>query len=75
MRPLLQTEATECVLASMAMVAQYHGHQVDRNGMRQRFGLSLKGAGLHDLMNMADELGFKHAFQIMLNPEQPGSGR
>ena len=58
MLPLFQTEATECGLASMAMVAQFHGHKVDLNGMRQRFGVSLKGAGLRDLMNMADELGF-----------------
>lgn len=58
MRPILQTEATECGLASIAMLARHHGHKVDLNGMRQRFGLSLKGAGLRDLMNMADELGF-----------------
>ena len=58
MRPLLQTEATECGLASMAMVAQFHGHKVDLNGMRQRFGLSLRGASLRDLMKMAEELGF-----------------
>ena len=58
MRPLLQTEATERGLASMAMVAQFHGHKVDLNGMRQRFGLSLRGARLRDLMKMADELGF-----------------
>ena len=58
MKPIIQAEAAECGLASMAMVAQYHGHKIDLNSMRQRFGLSLKGAGLRDLMNMADELGF-----------------
>ena len=58
MRPVLQTEATECGLASMVMVAQFHGHKIDLNAMRQRFGLSLKGAGLRDLINMADELKY-----------------
>ena len=68
MRPVLQTEATECGLASMVMVAQYHGHKIDLNVMRQRFGLSLKGAGLRDLMNMADELGFSTR-ALRLEPE------
>lgn len=69
MRPVLQTEAAECGLASMAMVAQFHGHKVDLNGMRQRFGVSLKGAGLRDLMNMADELGFGTR-ALRLEPER-----
>lgn len=68
MRTVLQTEATECGLASMTMVAQFHGHRLDLNAMRQRFGLSLKGAGLRDLMNMADELGFG-ARALRLEPE------
>ena len=51
-----QAEATECGLASMTMVAAYHGHKVDLNGLRQRFAVSLKGATLRDLMKMADEL-------------------
>ena len=58
MRPFLQTEATECGLASMAMVARLHRHKVDRNGKRQRFGLSLRGASLRDLTKMVEELGF-----------------
>lgn len=68
MKPIIQAEATECGLASMAMVAQHHGHKVDLGGMRQRFGLSLKGAGLRDLMNMADELGFGSR-AVRLEPE------
>ncbi len=51
-----QAEATECGLASIAMVAAFHGHKVDLNGLRQRFSVSLKGATLRDLMNMADDL-------------------
>ena len=53
----------------MAMAARYHGRMVDLSGAHQRFFLSLKAAGLHDLMNMADELGFgARAFGL-----EPGS--
>jgi len=47
----LQSEAAECGLASLAMVAQHHGHKIDLNAMRQRFGSSLKGSRLRDLMS------------------------
>ena len=40
----------------MAMVAQHYGHKIDLNAMRQRFGSSLKGARLHDIMEMAEQL-------------------
>ena len=51
-------EAAECGLACMAMVAKYHGHDVDLNGLRQRFSLSIAGATLRSLMTMAEQLGF-----------------
>jgi len=60
-RPLpmmLQTEATECGLACLAMVASYHGHDVDLAGLRRRFSTSLKGATLAQVMAMAGQLGF-----------------
>ena len=38
------------------MVAQHHGHKIDLNTMRQRFGSSLKGASLRDLMKIAEQL-------------------
>ncbi len=53
---IYQTEAMECGLASMAMVAKYHGHKIDLNGLRQRFPVSLKGATLTQLINMANQL-------------------
>ena len=34
---MLASEAAECGLACIAMVARYHGHDVDLNGLRQRF--------------------------------------
>ncbi len=56
MKLVLQTEATECGLASLAMVARHHGHKTDLNAMRQRFGASLMGARLRDLMKIAEQL-------------------
>lgn len=53
-----QTEAAECGLACLAMVANHHGARFDLSGLRQRFSVSLKGATLKDLMRMADELSF-----------------
>ena len=42
----------------MAMISRYHGHDVDLNGLRQRFALSLAGATLSSIMGIADQLGF-----------------
>lgn len=53
-----QTEATECGLACLAMIANYHGHDLDLNALRQRVSVSLKGARLKSLMQMAGDLGF-----------------
>jgi ATP-binding cassette subfamily B protein RaxB len=56
--PVIQgAEAAECGLACMAMIAQYHGHDVDLNGLRQRFTLSMSGATLRSIMGFADSLG------------------
>ena len=41
---LLQTEAAECGLACLAMVAAHHGLHTDLPTLRRRFALSLKGA-------------------------------
>jgi ATP-binding cassette, subfamily B, bacterial CvaB/MchF/RaxB len=52
----LQTEAAECGLASLGMVASFHGHRIDLAGLRRRFVLSLKGATLAYLMQAAGRL-------------------
>ncbi|MDO5614014.1 MAG: peptidase domain-containing ABC transporter [Paracoccus sp. (in: a-proteobacteria)] len=49
-------EAAECGLACMAMVGRYYGHDIDLNGLRQRFSLSLTGATLRHLMQLAEQL-------------------
>ncbi|RUL78204.1 peptidase domain-containing ABC transporter [Dyella choica] len=55
---MLQTEAAECGLACLAMIASYHGHDIDLAGLRRRFSTSLKGATLGCVMRMAGQLGF-----------------
>ena len=53
---ILQTEAAECGLACLAMVAAHHGLRSDLPTLRQRFSLSLKGATMADLVRMAAAL-------------------
>jgi ATP-binding cassette subfamily B protein RaxB len=40
---ILQSEIAECGLASMAMVASFHGHKLDMPAMRKLFSANLKG--------------------------------
>lgn len=53
---VLQTEAAECGLACLAMVAGFYGHHVDLGSLRRRFAISLKGASLASLIDIADRL-------------------
>ncbi len=54
---LYQSEAAECGLACMAMVANHHGHQLDLTTLRNRYSVSLKGANLQQLMLLGNQLG------------------
>lgn len=56
---LLQTEAAECGLACLSMVATYWGHKTDIGSMRRRFSVSLKGVTLKGLMAMAQGLALQ----------------
>ena len=53
---VLQTEAAECGMACLAMVAGHHGHRIDLSALRQRYNLSLKGMTLHDVARVAAQL-------------------
>jgi ATP-binding cassette subfamily B protein RaxB len=53
---LLQTEAAECGIACLAMVAGYYGHQVDVGALRRRFAISSKGTTLASLIDFAGRL-------------------
>ena len=55
---ILQSEAAECGLACLAMVATFHGHETDLLSLRHRFELSARGATLVRMMQIADALGF-----------------
>ncbi|WP_140627009.1 peptidase domain-containing ABC transporter [Methylibium rhizosphaerae] len=58
MHAQLQSEAAECSLACLAMVASAHGLRLDLAELRRRFPVSLKGANLQQLMVHAAALGF-----------------
>lgn len=50
MNSRFQSEAAECGLASLAMVAEAHGMRIGLAEMRRQFPLSLKGAKLNQLI-------------------------
>lgn len=56
-RLIRQTEVAECGLASLAMVANYHGFDTDLGSLRRRFQPSMRGAALKSLIAIADQLG------------------
>lgn len=53
---VLQTEAAECGLASLAMIAAYHGKHIDLPALRQRFSISLRGITLAHVMRIGNLL-------------------
>ena len=57
-RLVRQTEVTECGLASLAMVANFYGLDIDLGTLRREFAPSLRGAALKTLISVADRLGF-----------------
>ena len=56
---ILQSEAAECGLACLVMIARYHGHEVDLPSLRRRFSTSLKGASLAQIIHIAQALNFE----------------
>lgn len=52
-----QTEAAECGLACVAMVAGYFGHHIALSEFRQRRPVSIKGMTLVDVIQAAEILG------------------
>ena len=57
--PLIQqSEASECGLACLAMVAGAHGLETDMQTLRRKFSVSLKGATLKTLMSISEQIGF-----------------
>ena len=53
---ILQTEMTECGLACLAMIARFHGHDIDLNVLRRKHLVSMTGASLKSVIAIADSL-------------------
>src|SRR5919206_1488558 len=53
---ILQTEAAECGLACLAMIASHFGHRIDIDTLRRRHPVSLKGVTLRSLIEVARHL-------------------
>jgi ATP-binding cassette subfamily B protein RaxB len=56
MKTILQSEASECGLACLAMIAGHYGHHVELSELRRRFSISLKGATLPNVIRYAAAL-------------------
>ena len=52
----LQTEVAECGLTCLSMVAGFHGYDTDLHSLRRRFPVSLKGATLAHIIQVAEQL-------------------
>jgi ATP-binding cassette, subfamily B, bacterial CvaB/MchF/RaxB len=50
---VLQVEAAECGLACLAMVSSYYGQDTDLASLRRKFSISLKGASLKSILEIA----------------------
>ncbi len=53
---ILQTEAAECGLACLAMIASYYGYSTDIVTLRQRFLISTQGTTLTNLIAISNKL-------------------
>ncbi|WHI52545.1 peptidase domain-containing ABC transporter [Microbulbifer sp. MLAF003] len=53
---ILQTEAAECGLVCLAMIAGFHGYDTDLVSLRHRFHISNHGINLKTLVDIADRL-------------------
>jgi ATP-binding cassette subfamily B protein RaxB len=54
---ILQSEAPECGIACLAMVASFYGHRTDLSAMRLRLSPSLKGITLKHVAQIAETMG------------------
>ncbi|MBI4754129.1 MAG: peptidase domain-containing ABC transporter [Betaproteobacteria bacterium] len=66
---VMQSEAAECGLACLAMVSAGLGRHEDLADLRRRFGVSLKGARLSQLVAIANPLGLAPR-AVRLEPDE-----
>ncbi len=53
---ILQSEAPECGIACVAMIASYYGFRTDLPAMRQRLAISMKGITLKHISQLAENM-------------------
>ncbi|MGZ5080617.1 MAG: peptidase domain-containing ABC transporter [Usitatibacter sp.] len=54
---ILQSEAPECGIACLAMIASFHGHLTDLSAMRMRLSPSLKGITMKNIAQIGETMG------------------
>jgi ATP-binding cassette, subfamily B, bacterial CvaB/MchF/RaxB len=59
LKPILQVEASECGLACLTMLANYHGHYLDLASLRRRYPTSSAGTSLTSLIEIASALNLE----------------
>lgn len=59
MQVLFQSEASECGIACIAMLASAHGFSIDLTSMRARYPVSLKGSTLQNIVEIASDIGLE----------------
>lgn len=64
MEAIVQSEAAECGLACLTMVAAHYGNRIGLRELRRRHSLSLKGATLAQIM----EIGGGGQMDFMCRP-------
>src|SRR5262245_36261212 len=52
----MQSEASECGLACLAMVASYYGHRIDLSTLRRQHPIPLNGVTLRSIIEIARHL-------------------
>lgn len=55
---ILQSEVSECGLASLAMISSYFGHLVNVSSLRKHIILGSQGMNLRQMIEVSSELGF-----------------
>jgi ATP-binding cassette subfamily B protein RaxB len=66
---LIQTEMADCGLTCVAMIARFHGADLDTISLRRRFPPSSRGSSLLDLLSLAERLGMAGR-GLRLEPDQ-----
>jgi hypothetical protein len=64
----MQSEASECGLACLAMVASYYGHRIDLSTLRRQHPISLNGVTLRSVIEIARHINFTTR-AVRLEPE------